>query len=112
MAGNTDFFGRALMCVSKHIADRVKKFVVGFLEKPREEDIFPALYRINEPKTIGRCAKHAHFELEELQMIGSSGELDRLGRISWLECFLLKAIAKPFHGKLQPDVLGVLKRAD
>jgi len=45
-------------------------------------------------------------------MIGSSGELDRLGRISWLECFLLKAIAKPSHGKLQPDVLGVLKRAD
>ena len=99
-----------LMYVGQHIPDALKKFVVGFLEKRREEDVFPALYRMNDPGAIERSAQHAGFETEKLQMIGSSGEFDRLGPLSWLECFLLKAIAGPLHGKLQPDVLAVLKR--
>lgn len=84
--------------------------MVGYLERRKDEDVFPAYYRMNEPQTIARVSKLTGFEAEELRLIGSCGELDRLGPISWVECLLLKGIQDSFHGILQPDVLGVLKR--
>jgi ubiquinone/menaquinone biosynthesis C-methylase UbiE len=99
-----------LMFISQIIPPGTKKQLIRFFEQREEEDVFPAHYRMNEPRTINEVAGRTGFETTDLRVIGSSGEFDRLGPVSWVECFLLKGIQATFHGRLQPDILGVLKR--
>lgn len=99
-----------LIFFSQIIPERTKKHLIRFLELREDRDIFPASYRMNKPGAIADLAWGTGFETETLRCIGSSGEFDRLGPVSWLECFLLKGIQASFQGRLQPDILGVLKR--
>lgn len=96
--------------VARMMPDGVKRALAEYLEYRKEEDVFPTRYRMNEPGAIARFADEVGFETEEVSLIGTVGLLDRLGPAAWIECFFLKGLASSFHGKLQPDILAVLKR--
>ena len=99
-----------LMFAAHIMPGNLVKRTAEFLESRHEEDIFPAHYRMNTAVAIGRLASETGFEVEELSLVGTVGVLDRLGPVAWAECLLLKGLASSFHGKLQPDILAVLKR--
>lgn len=99
-----------LIVAARLTPEKLKKNIVGYLEHRKEEDIFPTHYRMNEPRTIAGLANAAGFEIEVIRLIGTSGQFNELGPVSWVECFLMKGMQDLFHGKLQPDILGVLKR--
>ena len=99
-----------LIFVSQLIPQGAKKRLIKYLEQREEADVFPAYYRMNKPQSITKATEGSGFETAELSFIGSSGEFDRLGPVSWVECVLLKGMDLIFHGKLRPDILGVLQR--
>lgn len=99
-----------LIFASQLIPQGTKKYLIRYLEQREETDVFPAYYRMNKPQAITKAVEWSGFETAELSFIGSSGEFDRLGLVSWIECVLLKGMDVIFHGKLQPDILGVLQR--
>jgi SAM-dependent methyltransferase len=92
------------------VPDSLKRPLVRFLEKRTDEDIFTTHYRMNRTDVIARYAEEAGLIPEELNLVGSCGQFDRLGPLSWLECFWLKGMASSFQGKLQPDIIAVLRR--
>ncbi len=99
-----------MLAVSRAIPDGIKKRAVRFLEQRDFEDIFPTVYRMNGPKEIRTHSDKIGFTVEHLQLIGSSGEFDRLGPMCIVECIVLKGMQDLFHGRLQPDILAVLTR--
>lgn len=96
--------------VAHAMPENLKKGIVGFLEGRRGEEIFPTHYKINTPSTIAELALDNGFELQHISLVGSSGLLDRLGPVAWLECLFLKPLASWFHGKFQLEILAVLKK--
>jgi ubiquinone/menaquinone biosynthesis C-methylase UbiE len=100
------------LLAARLVPDAPKKRIVSFLEHRKEEDIFPTHYRMNSPRAIEDHATKTGFQVEQLKLIGSTGSLNRLGPVSWIECLLLKGLETSFHGKLQPDILAVLARQE
>jgi SAM-dependent methyltransferase len=99
-----------MLLAGRIFPDAIKKRVVRFLEHREFQDIFPTCYRMNQPRTIESYANKTGFEVEQLKLIGSNGEFNYMGPVSWIECFFLKAMQDSFHGQLQPDILAVLAR--
>src|SRR5579862_4927248 len=90
--------------------DAIKKPIIWRLEQRRPEDVFPTRYTLNTPWRIERLAAQAGFEIEELQMAGSSRIFDRLGPIGWVECFLQKGMSVFLGGRLNSNIIAVLRR--
>ena len=99
-----------IMAAGRMIPESLKKRAVRFLQHREYEDIFPTHYRMNRPQEIKSYATKTGFAIQQLKLIGSSGEFDRLGLVSWIECLLMKGMQDSFHGQLQPDILAVLLR--
>jgi len=90
--------------------DAIKKPIIWRLEQRPAEDVFPTRYTINTPWRIERLAAEAGFDVEELNMAGSSHIFDRLGPIGWAECFLQKGMSTVLRGRLNSNIIAVLRR--
>jgi 2-polyprenyl-3-methyl-5-hydroxy-6-metoxy-1,4-benzoquinol methylase len=99
-----------LIFLSHLVPDNLKKSMVKILEHRDAEDVFPTHYTMNSPGRIGRLASEAGFEVEVVDMIGSNCIFDRLGPVGWAECFVQKGLALSFGGKLNSNIIAVLKR--
>jgi len=90
--------------------DFIKKPLIWRLEQREPEDVFPTRYRMNTPWRIERLAAQTGFAVEELQMAGSNRIFDRLGPIGWAECFVQKGMSRFLRGRLNSNIIAVLKR--
>lgn len=90
--------------------DAIKKPIIWRLEQRRPEDVFPTHYTMNTPWRIERLAARAGFAVEELNMVGSNRIFERLGPIGWLECFVQKGMASFLGGRLNSNIICVLRR--
>ncbi len=91
--------------------DAIKKPIIWRLEQRRAEDVFPTRYTMNTPWRIERLAQQAGFEVEEMNMAGSNCIFDRLGPIGWMECFVQKGMSIFLGGRLNSNIIAVLRRA-
>jgi len=99
-----------LMFVAWVTPDSIKKAIIWRLEQRRAEDVFPTRYTLNTPWKIERLAAQAGFEVEEIVMAGSSRIFDRLGPIGWVECLVQKGMATFLSGRLNSNIIAVLRR--
>ena len=90
--------------------DAIKKPIIWHLEQRRAEDVFPTRYTLNTPWRIERLAAQAGFEIEELTMAGSNCIFDRLGPMGWVECFVQKGMSVFLGGRLNSNIIAVLRR--
>ena len=90
--------------------DAIKKPIIWRLEQRRAEDVFPTRYTMNTPWRIERLAKQAGFAVEDLHMAGSNRIFDRLGPLGWLECFVQKGMSTVLGGRLNSNIIAVLRR--
>ena len=99
-----------LMFLGHITPERIKKPIIWRLEERRAEDVFPTNYTLNTPWKIERLAERTGFEVEDIIMAGSSHMLDRLGPVGWLECFVQKGMSKFVRGRLNSNIIAVLRR--
>ncbi len=90
--------------------DAIKKPIIWKLEQRHAEDVFPTRYTMNTPWRIERLARDADFEVEEIRMAGSNRIFDRLGPIGWLECVVQKGMSTVLGGRLNSNIIAVLRR--
>lgn len=90
--------------------EAIKKPIIWKLEQRRAEDVFPTRYTMNTAWRIERLAAAAGFEVEELNMIGSNRIFDRLGPAGWVECLVQKGMATVMGGRLNSNMIAVLRR--
>lgn len=99
-----------LTFVAYFTPDAVKKPIIWRLEQRHAEDVFPTRYTMNTPWRIERLASRSGFEVEELTMVGSNRILERLGPIGWAECLLQKGLSTFLSGRLNSNIIAVLRR--
>jgi SAM-dependent methyltransferase len=90
--------------------DSIKKPIIWKLERRHADDVFPTHYTLNTPWRIEKLATKSGFQVEELIMAGSNRILERLGPIGWVECFVQKGIGTFLGGRLNTNIIAVLKR--
>jgi SAM-dependent methyltransferase len=88
----------------------LKSRIVWILERRKESDRFPAYYRLNTQRAIGRAAREAGFDVESFQVVGSAGAFGRLGPIGWLECIPLKLVSAFNGGSMRSNLLVSLRK--
>jgi ubiquinone/menaquinone biosynthesis C-methylase UbiE len=60
---------------AKVIPEFLKGKLISFLQKRKEQDIFPTFYRINSRNKINNIAQKIGFRVDEIKMIVSSAQL-------------------------------------
>jgi ubiquinone/menaquinone biosynthesis C-methylase UbiE len=87
----------------------MKQSLVSAIERHHRR-VLPAYYRMNTPWRVARMARQSGFQVEELQMAGSSHLFDHLGPLGWVECFVQKTLATLAKGRLNSNIIAVLRR--
>lgn len=96
--------------MARMIPEVIKDKLVYLLEERKEEDVFPAFYRINSPKEIRFLARRAGLAVRKLRLICSSTYFTVFPPAALFELmlirFLLSKAGKPFR----PNLIAVLEK--
>ena len=90
--------------------DTLKGWIVGLLERRREEDRFQTFYLLNTRDQITRLAAQTGFEVETLRVQSSNGSFGEVGPAGWLECFILKLLTKLNGGEWNSNLVVCLRK--
>jgi SAM-dependent methyltransferase len=99
-----------LVFIAGLMPDSWKDRIVWVLEKRASADRFHTFYRINKEGDIRRVATAAGFEVEAIEIRGSSGQFTRLGPIGVIECLPLKLVASIADGRYNSNILVSLRK--
>lgn len=86
----------------------IKDRLVWILEGRKEEDVFPAYYRINSPKTIRKLAELAGFHISQIKMISSSAQFVMIPPLVFFELFLLRILMSKRLEALRTNIIATL----
>lgn len=96
--------------IASLVPDSIKRSIVWWLERRREQDRFRTYYRMNSVARIRHLAESSGFELEKVKVVGSNGSLGRLGPLGLLECFVLKTCSMLGHGRFNSNLVCALRK--
>jgi SAM-dependent methyltransferase len=106
----TPNFRNPVVRMASGTPDWMKTPLVWLMERRKSEDVFPTHYAINTREAVRKWGKRARLEVEELSVVSSSGFLDALGPLAWLETPFLKLISMWGGGECNPNLVVVLRR--
>jgi hypothetical protein len=101
-----------LIFLASFVPDAVKKPIIRVLEHRKAEDVFPTHYQMNTREQVESVARRCGFEIERLDVVGSSGSFGLLGPLGWLECGVLKALDAVGGGRWNSNLICVLRRPE
>lgn len=90
------------------IPKKLKYKIVYWLEKRKEDDVFPTYYRINTEKSIRNLGLKVGFKIKEIKMIVTSPITVRIPIISAIELFLIRILMKPFFRSFRSNIIAFL----
>ena len=106
-----NYHGWAIQIASR-IPDLIKKKLVWFLERRREEDVFHTYYRMNTPAAISELAANAGFLVEDLTMVSSSAATVMLGPVALIELLYIRYLRHPERAKFRSNIVAILRKRD
>jgi SAM-dependent methyltransferase len=92
------------------IPDGIKVGLVGYLEGRKQEDVFPALYRMNTPNRVEKLATTAGFEVLELMRVESSAQAVMLGPLVIFELLWIRLLRRPLLRNLRSNLIVTLRK--
>lgn len=96
--------------LSRLIPEAIKTRVIWFLQRRKEEDVFPTFYRINTPADVTALAAAAGFEVASLQMVASSPIFIMVPPLVVLELLLIRLIMTKVGWRYRSNIVAVLRR--
>ena len=99
-----------LVFIASWVPEWIKRRVVWWLERRRDEDRFVTYYRMNTVTDIRRLGEDAGFTVEQLKVVGSNGSFGRLGPLGVLECFVLKAHSNFCGGRFNSNLICTFQK--
>jgi ubiquinone/menaquinone biosynthesis C-methylase UbiE len=96
--------------MARIIPDSIKNKLVYLFEGRKEEDVFPAYYRINHPSRIRQYAEMTGFNIVRIKLLCSSAKFIILPPIVLIELlwirFLMTKVGKP----LRTNIIAILEK--
>ena len=96
--------------LSRLIPKAIRNRVIWFLQRRKEEDIFPTFYRINTPDDIGTLAAAAGLEVTSLQMVASTPIFIMVPPLVVLELLLIRLLMTQAGWRYRSNIIVVLRR--
>jgi SAM-dependent methyltransferase len=92
------------------IPARFKRALIWLLESRREEDVFPAFYRLNTPRGVQELAESAGFRVLTLDLVRSSAVTAMLGPLVVFELLILRLLGAECLKHLRSNMIAVLEK--
>ena len=96
---------------AKLIPGSFKGRLVYMLQRRKEEDVFPAFYRINSTDDISRIARRAGFGIEEIRQSNSCAQLIVVPPLAVLELLWLRFLMTSAGRALRPNLIAILQKS-
>ncbi len=89
---------------------RVKTRLAWLLQDRKEEDVYPAYYRINSRRTIATLAERAGFSVADFRLVVSTPILAAVPPLVVFELVLLRALMTEALCSLRTNIIAVLEK--
>lgn len=93
------------------IPGRVKLKLIQFLQGRKEEDVFPAHYRLNTSTAIRTLAERTRFRVSRFEYEESSAQMVMLGPLVVAELLWIRLLRLGWLRNLRTNILAVLEKA-
>lgn len=97
--------------MARIIPEYIKGKLVFILQGRKEEDIFPAYYRINSPTKIKELARLSGFNVVEIKLICSSAQFIVFPPIVFFELFWIRFLMSKTGKPLRTNIIAILEKA-
>jgi len=92
------------------IPEPIKEKIVWILEGRKEEDVFPAYYRINTKNDIKKIANLSGFVVEKIKMINSSAHFEVIPPLLILELMLIRILMQDDMKEFRTNIIATLTK--
>ena len=97
--------------MSRLIPERIKDKLVYLLQGRKEEDVFPAYYKINSKSKITKLARKTGFYVRKIRMIVSSAQFVIIPPVVIFELIWIRMLmTKPLR-MLRTNIIAILEKA-
>ena len=96
--------------MARVIPERIKAKIIYILQGRKEEDVFPAFYRINTSKNIKTFAKLAGLKVKSIKMICSAAQFVIFPLIVSVELIYIKLLMTKVMKPLRTNIIAVLEK--
>src|SRR6266851_6112320 len=96
--------------LARLVPEGLKTPLVGFFEGRKEEDVFPALYRLNTPAKIEQLSREAGLCLAELLRVESSAQTVMLGPLVILELSWIRLLRLSMLRNFRSNLIVILQK--
>lgn len=97
--------------MARMIPEAIKNRLVYILEGRKEEDVFPAYYKINSPSKIKEIAALSGFNVSKIKMICSSAQFVILPPLVFFELIWIRFLMSKVGKQLRTNIIAVLEKA-
>jgi SAM-dependent methyltransferase len=97
--------------MAKLIPEAFKGRLIYLLHRRREEDVFPAFYRINSKHDISSIARRSGFGIEEIRQSNSVAQFIIIPPLAVLELLWLRFLMTGAGRALRPNLIAVLQKS-
>lgn len=97
--------------MARMIPESIKDKIVYVLQGRKEEDVFPAFYRINSPSEIDKLAKLSGFNVLKIKLICSSAQFVILPPIVLFELIYIRFLMSKAGKSLRTNIIAILEKA-
>ena len=92
------------------VPEGLKDKFVYFFQGRKEEDVFPAYYRINAPSQIGALAEKAGFSVIEVQSLVSTAQFIAIPPLVVLELLWIRFLMTKAGRAIRPYLIVALEK--
>jgi ubiquinone/menaquinone biosynthesis C-methylase UbiE len=96
--------------LARLVPESLKAKVIWFFQQRMEEDIFPALYKINTERSIRELAARVGFDVTTLHLIESSAEFIMIPPVVIIELLLIRLLMMSFARRFRANIIAVLTK--
>ena len=101
----------AMIRVAALMPQFMKNCLARLLEGRREEEVFPAFYRINTPAAISQMAAASGFRVRQIRSVSSSAVTALLGPLAIVELLYLRLLEAKSFRNYRSNLIAVLQKA-
>jgi SAM-dependent methyltransferase len=96
--------------LARLVPESLKGRLIWLLERRKEDEVFPAYYRINTQKLVTRLAESVGFEVATLRLIMSSPVFIMIPPLVVLELLLIRILMTKLGRHFRTNIIAVLRK--
>lgn len=96
--------------LAKLIPESIKDKIIYLLQNRKEEDVFPAFYKINSISNIKNHAQESGFEVDKIKLITSSAQFVMIPPLVFFELILIRFLMTKRMEEFRTNIIAKLTK--